>query len=411
MSSLELPILPQRWSCHSCGQCCRNYTVPVTHEERERITAQGWAEEPDFAGQPLFIHNAALDGEVLAERPDGACVFLDEAGRCRIHTRFGEAAKPLGCRMYPFVFNRVAGRNFVSLRFDCPSVAHSRGQPVADRRRELGRLGNEVVAARNSPALAFRNADTLPESHLIAAAQAFEWIIADGSLELTRRILAGVNLAELLRNCDLTKVAELDRMREFLHLASDVVIADARADPLDRHAPGRLVATMFRTTLALYARRDRHDAERQSKLSQVAGTLLGAGRVPQWQPDLPAVKFRDLEVSFGALPDDVTDLLSRNLRSKLGGLGFFGPAFHGFPLLEGLGALLLAAPLTLWFARLFAVGEGRQTLTLDDAARALAIVEGPWGRRAVFRLPTERAHHAKLAEQPHLRSLLLWYGT
>ncbi|MDQ7051411.1 MAG: YkgJ family cysteine cluster protein [candidate division KSB1 bacterium] len=33
----------------------------------------------------------------LAERPDGACVMLDEQDRCRVH-----AARPKQCRSYPF---------------------------------------------------------------------------------------------------------------------------------------------------------------------------------------------------------------------------------------------------------------------------------------------------------------------
>ena len=41
----------------------------------------------------------------LGHLADGACVFLDPAGRCRIHAKFGEAAKPLACRLYPLVIH------------------------------------------------------------------------------------------------------------------------------------------------------------------------------------------------------------------------------------------------------------------------------------------------------------------
>ena len=39
----------------------------------------------------------------LSHRPDGSCVFLSDQGRCRIHERHGYEAKPLPCRLFPFV--------------------------------------------------------------------------------------------------------------------------------------------------------------------------------------------------------------------------------------------------------------------------------------------------------------------
>ena len=41
----------------------------------------------------------------LGHQADGACVFLDERGLCRIHAKFGEQAKPLACRIYPYAFH------------------------------------------------------------------------------------------------------------------------------------------------------------------------------------------------------------------------------------------------------------------------------------------------------------------
>lgn len=45
---------------------------------------------------------APLEGAVL-RKVDGRCVFLDQDDRCRIHARFGAAAKPVVCRQYPVV--------------------------------------------------------------------------------------------------------------------------------------------------------------------------------------------------------------------------------------------------------------------------------------------------------------------
>lgn len=51
-------------------------------------------------GAALDVADPVVEGAL--RRVEGACVFLDEAG-CRIHARFGAAAKPTICRQYPLV--------------------------------------------------------------------------------------------------------------------------------------------------------------------------------------------------------------------------------------------------------------------------------------------------------------------
>src|SRR5436189_5838571 len=105
----SLPVL-QNWDCHQSGSCCKEYRVPVTEEERKRIEAQGWDRQTDLGGLAPFVRVGSFwkRGYRLNHRPDGSCVFLSEQGRCRIHERFGFAAKPLPCRLFPFVLIPVA---------------------------------------------------------------------------------------------------------------------------------------------------------------------------------------------------------------------------------------------------------------------------------------------------------------
>src|SRR5262245_4511598 len=84
----HLPVV-QNWDCHACGQCCKEYTVHVTREERERIAAQGWSALPEFAGVKLVVRDGWFGRPRLNHRADGSCVFLDERGLCRIHAKFG----------------------------------------------------------------------------------------------------------------------------------------------------------------------------------------------------------------------------------------------------------------------------------------------------------------------------------
>src|SRR5262249_22036867 len=101
----HLPVV-QNWDCHACTNCCREYAVPVTTEDHQRIAAQGWEREPDFQNRPIFVRvSGRLWGPKryrLYHHEDGRCLFLSDEGRCRIHERFGADAKPLACRVFPF---------------------------------------------------------------------------------------------------------------------------------------------------------------------------------------------------------------------------------------------------------------------------------------------------------------------
>src|SRR5579863_3499514 len=127
---LQLPTI-QNWCCHNCGGCCRQHAIEITQEEYERIKGQGWTGQPGYGPeQPLFEWHAGPPWKKryrLAHRSDGACVFLNEQGLCRIHAKFGEPAKPLACRVYPYAFHPAGKEITVSLRFSCPSVVANRG--------------------------------------------------------------------------------------------------------------------------------------------------------------------------------------------------------------------------------------------------------------------------------------------
>jgi lysine-N-methylase len=128
MQVRALPVL-QNWDCHSCGDCCRSYAVPVTAEERRRIEGQGWDKLPEFAGVPYFVKR---NGEFfLNHRADGGCVFLGADKRCRIHAQFGSGGKPLACRIYPFLLVPAGDHWNLGLRLACPSAAENKGGPWA----------------------------------------------------------------------------------------------------------------------------------------------------------------------------------------------------------------------------------------------------------------------------------------
>src|SRR5690242_1681876 len=123
---MSLPIrnlsTAQHWDCQGCGHCCRDYHVGVTDAERARIDAQSWHTDAAIGSTPLFVPHGPWWKRRwrLNHGADGSCVFLSEQGRCRIHEKFGADAKPLACRVYPFILVPAGDHWRVGLRYACP---------------------------------------------------------------------------------------------------------------------------------------------------------------------------------------------------------------------------------------------------------------------------------------------------
>src|SRR5688572_28113752 len=105
-TTMELPVIrtvaEEHWDCQSCGICCRGSIILLSESDLQKIREQQWDDDPDYRGKKLLVRDPrAGSGQRLNQRPDGSCVFLTEAGRCRIHEKFGSEAKPLVCRVFP----------------------------------------------------------------------------------------------------------------------------------------------------------------------------------------------------------------------------------------------------------------------------------------------------------------------
>ena len=168
---LHLPVL-QNWDCHATGGCCYEYRIALTDEEHLRIIDQNWDKAKDLSGYSPFRRRFwPLQRRVLNYRADDACVFLSPEGRCRIHERFGYDAKPLACRLYPFVLVPVADHWRLSLRFSCPSAAAGRGRPLAEHKALLDDLSTRLAQREH---LAEKEGGLIPPPPLVAG-QRLDW--------------------------------------------------------------------------------------------------------------------------------------------------------------------------------------------------------------------------------------------
>ena len=136
----------QNWSCRGCANCCRDtLRVELSAEEQQRLAAQGWSHAEGVDPASMIVTEGGRAR--LGHRSDGACVFLDAASRCRIHAKFGEPAKPLACRSFPFALHPAGRKLVASLRFSCPAAAENLGPPLAAKTADLRELAEAVFPA------------------------------------------------------------------------------------------------------------------------------------------------------------------------------------------------------------------------------------------------------------------------
>lgn len=405
----------QRYDCSGCGDCCRGrFAILITEEDRDRIVGQGWTDtELGLDGRALF--KKVGENFHLAHRSNGSCVFLQEDGLCRIHAQHGEAAKPLACRMYPFRLIPLGSQVRVDVRFDCPSTAGNLGRPIHAHHSELNELMKAALPAEAEaqpvPAL-YGTKIKLTWVQLGRVTEAFEQVILDVSVDLTRRVRACVNLSDLIRRSDIQQL-EGTRFSDFLDGAVAMVQQEAIEDPLVRMELTGMERGAFRQVLGVYGRIDQvgEKAKPIPRLSTLLRMLAGKGMVPPLREGFPKVTFEDVETWRGIPRGEAAGALERYLHVHLSGMGFFGISFYGRSYLDGLNALLLTFPLVCWFARAYAVSEGLSELDGSCVQRALMIVDHQHGITPVLDFPSERYRTTFLCEQTTLRTLMAWYGS
>src|SRR5262245_47696038 len=234
---MSLPVrhLPtwQNWDCRGCGNCCRDYQVAVTEEERARIEAQGWDKDPAFAGKPLFVRKGPWWKQRwrLNHAPDGACIFLSPEGRCRIHEKFGGDTKPLACRVYPFVLVPAGDHWRVGLRYACPSAAGNIGSPLAEHRLEgfALELAQQTSLGDRPYKPRLKAGQSVEWSALVRFVQALADIMRDRRWRVEHRLRLWLGVTRMCRHARFDKVNG-SRLSEFLRVITTALEAETSDD-------------------------------------------------------------------------------------------------------------------------------------------------------------------------------------
>ena len=376
---IEIPTLPN-WSCHGCSDCCRGQLlIALSPEEKLRIEKQQWTTADGVEPDELIVEEGKMFR--LGHQPDGACVFLDAAGRCRIHTKFGEEAKPLACRLYPLVIHPAGNKAVVGLRFSCPSAAENRGRPLSAQSAEIQKLARLVVpedydAGSPPPILA------APDGEWPDFLRFVKWLdtsLAPSDVPVALKLLRALHWLAAIEKGMLDQISGAGA-EEILAALVNSAAQKLPARPASPARPSRFGRLFIRLMVFEHARTTRvHDpgksTGRWQRLRAVLRFVRAGGRTPALREGLTSVKFSDLEKPFQPLSPAVEALLTRYFRVKIQSLHFCGRAFHDRPLIEGFRSLALVYPVILWLSRWRAASDGRTEFTDADVARAVSMVD------------------------------------
>ena len=402
MSSLqkvELVFPPEvRFTCSRCGDCCRGWHVMLGPGETERLEALDWSGvAPELAG---FSPAAPVPGEprsgrvALARRADGACVYLGSENQCRIHETFGEAAKPLLCRLYPFGFFAVGERVAVDVSFACRAVSRDQGEPLSRRVPEWTRLLQDAPLTQKPHKFSKKyevSGDLLweLEHHLVS-------ILSDETLSLLDRVRAVFEFNRLATTSDpRTEAARI--LRDVLVKGIPKQIRERPVEPGSERMDKTGRAVFFHLLfLTLNPTPDELFAMSGKAREREAGFRVQAADGYKFPEAHPLVDNRDQRTTFeevhrvdasSVLSGPRAELLARYLRAKILGQRFMREGDAELPFVEAVPRLLLLFPIAVWTAKALACERGAASIAEDDVRGALRLVDRSYGEIRLSSLP------------------------
>ena len=410
---MRLPVLmpsvpEQRYSCHGCGDCCRDFTIELRGDDFERVQAQGWDAE---LGEPFWV--AFAGRRWLRQRADGACIFLGEGGKCRIHARHGVAAKPVACQLFPFSFAPGPRMAQIGVNFACVSVRRSAGAALVTHEAELRRLQAMVPEALERMPVADLAPDlAATEQEVEAVTQAFDGWLADDSIAGSVRLEGFAWLAQSLHEARLSRVRG-ERLVELLHT---LVRAAPNELPLLPTLPASARAWRL-LRQAVFARVEDPKIEDLQRSGRLRGVLAQWRRSRAWSRGrgvAPSIRgWPELRLDAMASPPRlfagadaaaIDELLRRWLRATLLGGRAWGPGLYGLSVSEGVAMVALNAVCVAWLACARAASTGRGEVRLEDLGEAIGRVDRTSGRAPWLGSSGERQRVAFLCHQDAIRS-------
>lgn len=356
--------------------------MQLREADLEKLHAQAWERSlgevtVEFRGKRF-----------LAQRPDGACVFLLEDGKCRIHAEFGLEAKPLACQLFPFNFAPDAGAARVGISFACASVLANQGAALPSHMREVRRMADAVPELTPIRTMLDDATEATPEE-LQYVADALDRWIANGAVPLSIRIDGLAWLGQQLSGARFSKVRGA-RLQELMETLVDALPKEL---PLHSVQPATRAQRATLRQAAFFRLEDPKIGElrRVGRVRAIFGQYLrsrafakGVGMMPAMGDRWPSAEFAAID-RVRSLTDSkewsaCEELLVRWMRATILGGRAWGSGYYGWSVPAGIQALALNVACACWLARAHAAAFNRAEPALEDLRAAIGRVDRSCGR-------------------------------
>lgn len=412
-----------RYQCSSCGDCCRNWLVPLTEADKQRIEALDWPEalatdvRPQF---PEFYARSSLSstptGMVLQQKSDQSCLFLDSDNLCAIHKHFGEDKKPLACRIFPFqVLKRPSKKGpkvTWQVQFACKSVAAGTGPSLKKQKAFFGKTLKELEAQYpidTVPAeLSFDEQRQYSSTALDTVVNMLTKAFQDRSLAFHKRLLIVTRFLDLFSSSKFQNLG--DKRWKIIESFMDGTRNQVQEGKIERplilsSLPERL---LFRQILAFRSLDHSPDFLGQGGLGQARARLGQVWHAFLWMLDrgrfrppfnLPnkGLSSRVVRHQAPAIELDselVDEPLTRYLCVQLQSRRLFESGLRRRSFLAATGLLLRQIPAILLFARMHALTLGQGAVTKDNVEFAIR-----WADLSLGQLPVTSGMFARTRQR------------
>ena len=434
---MRLPIyIPklqgQKYSCHGCGSCCRDFTVQLTDTDLQKLNEQGWKER---LGQEYVVQFRGHSW--LKQTDDGACVFLGDNGLCKVHAEFGLEAKPLACQFFPFMLSPNVRDTHVGISFACGSVVASKGADLESHRGDVRRMSELLPASAPMP-VQLQGKLIASESEVATIETVLEGWLRKKNISPAVRYQGLAWLITSLLQANLGNVRG-EKLRQLASTLSDAV--EQELPLLDWPEPSPRAWKLLRQ--AVFTRIEDPKIGDLLKRGKVASVLGQWARSRKWAvgkgispktTGFSSVDFASFESTFGVFDTSTTsigdstslsieaakntltdsqshdaeamdDLLQRWIRATILGGRAWGSGLYGLPIDQGLGLIMVNLLTALWLARFHAAGRGAQHVSLLDLQVAVGRVDRTSGRAVWLATAGERLRVKWLSHSDSLRLL------
>lgn len=365
---LVVPLATQRYSCHGCGDCCRDFTVELSESDRARLASQQWKER---LGEPVSVEFRGRT--YLRQRADGACIFLQNDGLCRVHAEFGFEQKPLACRVFPFSLAPGPDTALAGINFACRSVRENKGAALGTHLASIRDFQSALPEASRASVVRLTARQEASREETDAVVEGLDAWLAREDVTFAERLdgLAWFAQSLMAAKLEAGRGRRAVRGRRFVELVELLLTAlPEELHHLPCEPPARRQASLLRQ--AVFARTEDPkipSVARRGRLRTVLSQLARSRRFARGRGAVPAIglawpegaTFAAVEtcVPAGSGPDAARadELVVRWLRASILGGRAWGSGFYGWPITEGLGALVLNLATVGWLARAHAAAR------------------------------------------------------